>query len=231
MGFTTIFGLPRSGKTTYATSIAVKEQIKINRGRSKYDYVYTNFKVDFPDIREINTDTELGLKEITDSLIILDEATMVADARNYMSIPKYLRKYFFLHGHWRVDIIFIVQDWSSLDLGIRRCTERVFYIHKGKIFRSISYCMPIPYDVIIPDPKNGTGDKLGEIIQGYCKPNILVRLFQPRIYRPKWYKYFDSWSHDELPPYEVRTWVKDNDGDDADADAEPQPTSWDIFNE
>lgn len=207
MGFTTIFGLPRSGKTTYATALAVKEQRKIDKGKSNYKYVYTNFAVDYKGIRQIDTDTELGQVEITEALIILDEATMVADARNYKAIPKYLRKYFFLHGHWKVDIIFIVQDWSSLDLGIRRCTERVFYVHKGKFFRGISYCMPIPYDVIIPDPKKSDGEKLGEIIQGYCKPSLIVRIFQPRIIRRKWYKYFDSWSHDILPDYVVRTWV------------------------
>lgn len=61
--------------------------------------------------------------------------------------------------------------------------------------------MPIPYGIIIPDPKKDDSEKLGEIIQGYCKPNIFVRMFQPRLRRKKYYKYFDSWARPELPPF------------------------------
>lgn len=35
---------------------------------------------------------------------------------------------------------------------------------------------------------------------GYKKPPLLARLFAKRLFRPLYYKYFDSWENDPLPP-------------------------------
>jgi hypothetical protein len=79
-------------------------------------------------------------------------------------------------------------------------TDRVFYVYKSKILgRWFTRCYPIPYGIIIPDPKKDSSEKLGEIVQGYAKPNVLVRLFSPWLYRPSYYKYFDSWERPMLP--------------------------------
>lgn len=207
MSITLYFGLPRSGKTTFAAAIAVETQKKIDSGKSKYKSVYTNFHVNYPGIRKIDPAVHLGNFEITDSLILIDEATLILDCRDYKNFDKTLRKFFFLHGHFRLTIITFAQQFDSLDKGIRVCTDKVFYVHKGRFRRWISYAMPIPYGIIIPDPKKSDGDKLGEIIQGYCKPNLLLRILQPRIRRRKYYKYFDSWEHEKLPDLPVRTWV------------------------
>ena len=55
--------------------------------------------------------------------------------------------------------------------------------------------------IIIPDKKhNADSGGLGEIIQGYCKPSILTRtVFARRIYRPKYYRYFDSFMRPYRP--------------------------------
>ena len=66
------FGLPGSGKTTFLTMLAQKELIKMQKGKSCYKHVLTNFycygceKIDYKD---------LGSYEIEDSLILLDELT------------------------------------------------------------------------------------------------------------------------------------------------------------
>lgn len=208
MGITLYFGLPRSGKTTFGAAIAVETQKKIDKGKSHYKAVYTNFAVNYPGIRKINPAAHLGTYDITDSLILIDEATLVVDSRDHKNFDKRLRKYFFLHGHYRCNIILFAQQWDGVDKGIRVCTDRVFYVHKGKIRRWISYAMPIPYGIIIPDAKKSDSEKLGEIIQGYCKPNFLVRLLQPRIRRSKYYKYFDSWEREKLPELRIQIWHK-----------------------
>ena len=76
----------------------------------------------------------------------------------------------------------------------------MYYIFKGKILGHwISTFYRIPYGIIIPDAnKKNSGEKLGEIIQGYCKSNLLIRIFAPKLFRPKFYKYFDSWEHKDL---------------------------------
>lgn len=207
MSVTLYFGLPRSGKTTFAAAIAVETQKKIDSGKSKYKAVYTNFHVNYPNIRKIDPALHFGNFEFTDSLVLIDEATLHFDSRDYKAIDKKIRKFFFLHGHQRLNIILFCQQWDAVDKGIRVITDKVFYVHKGKFRRWISYAMPIPYDIIIPDPKKSDGEKLGEIIQGYCKPPFLVRLFQPRIRRRKYYKYFDSWEREKLPELPIRAWV------------------------
>lgn len=206
MSISMYFGLPRSGKTTFATAIAVREARRIKRGISRYKAVYTNYPVTYEGVYKINPAEDLGSYEITDSLILIDEATLVVDSRDHKNFDKRLRSYFFLHGHWRCDIILFAQQWDGVDKGIRVCTDRVYYVHKGRYFRGISYAMPIPYGIIIPDPKKSDSEKLGEIVQGYCKPNILKRLFSPRIIRRKYYEYFDSWDRPKLAEYTNIEW-------------------------
>ena len=73
--------------------------------------------------------------------------------------------------------------------------------------RWISKYYRIPYGIIIPDPHSkNSGEKLGDIVQGYCKPGFFQRLFCHRIWRPKYYRYFDSWEAPKLPdpPYSVK---------------------------
>ncbi len=86
---------------------------------------------------------------------------------------------------------------------IRAITDRVYYVRKH-FFTGfwITCCYRVPYDILFPDPKRGN-EKLGEIVQGYCKPSFLNRLFARRIWRPKYYRYFDSWELSPLPPLPV----------------------------
>lgn len=91
--------------------------------------------------------------------------------------------------------------WDGVDRKIRVITDRCYYMYKGKLLgKWFSTYYRIPYGIIIPDPKKKDGEKLGEIVQGYCKPPWYVRLFAPRLYRPRYYKYFDSWEAPVLPP-------------------------------
>lgn len=110
MSITMYFGLPRSGKTTFSTAIAVQEAKRIQKGKSRYKAVYTNYPVIYPNVYQIKPSTDLGAYEITDSLIIIDEATLVVDSRDHKNFDKRLRAFFFLHGHWRVDIVLLAQQ-------------------------------------------------------------------------------------------------------------------------
>lgn len=40
---------------------------------------------------------------------------------------------------------------------------------------------------------------MGEIVEGYSKPSIFQRLFCKRVFRPRYYKYFDSFADFYLP--------------------------------
>lgn len=193
MAVSLTFGLPGAGKTT----IMVADILKARKS-GRYDNIYCNVHVQIPGVTYIDNQC-VGQYELCDCAVFIDEATLFADNRDFKNFSKGRISYFLEHRHRRSDIFLYTQQWNGVDLKIRVITDRVYYIYKTRILGHwISKCYRIPYGIIIPDPKKGA-DKLGEIVQGYCKPPLLTRLFCRRIWRPKFYKYFDSWEYDPLP--------------------------------
>lgn len=188
------FGLPGCGKTTLLTKYAL-DGVK----NANYENVYVNVHVAVPGVTYIDNAC-IGQFELENGLLLIDEATLFADSRDFKNFSRGRLEYFLEHRHRNVDIMLFTQQWDGVDRKIRTITDRVYYIKKGLILGHwFSTCYRIPYDIIIPDPKRSGGEKLGEIIQGYCKPSLFARLFAKRIYRPKYYKYFDSWELEKLP--------------------------------
>lgn len=195
MAVSLYFGLPGCGKTTMLAKMAMDG---VHSGR--YRNVYTNVFLAMPGVTYIDNEC-IGQYELCDCLLLIDEATLFADSRDFKNFAKSRLEYFLTHRHRNADIVLFTQQWNGVDKKIRTITDRVYYIKKGLISgKWISKCYRIPYDIIIPDPKKHNGEKLGEIVQGYCKPPLLSRLFCKRIFRPRYYKYFDSWELNEFPP-------------------------------
>lgn len=193
MAVSLYFGLPGAGKTTMMCHL----MLKAVKGR-KYRYVYCNVRNNIPGVTYIDNEC-IGMYDLHDALICIDEATLFADSRDFKNFNKGRLTYFLEHRHYNVDIVLFTQQWDGVDRKIRVITDRVFYVYKG-IFSGYWFtrCYRVPYGIIIPDPKSA-GEKLGEIVQGYAKPNIIARLFSPWLFRPRYYKYFDSWERPPLP--------------------------------
>lgn len=191
------FGLPGSGKTTVLASLA----LKFTRKHSRYDHVYSNVFLDVPGVKMISND-DIGRYDLSYSAILIDEATLFADSRGYKEFPRHVIQFFLLHRHYHCDIFLFTQQWDGVDRKIRVITDRVFYIYKTPILGHwFSFYYRVPYGIIIPDPKkNQSGEKLGDIIQGYCRPSFLQRLFCSKVFRPHYYRYFDSFDAPPLPP-------------------------------
>lgn len=177
------FGFPRSGKTTLLTRIAIKEQRKIDQGRSNYDAVYSNVGVNYPGIRSIKWDY-VGQYDYKRCLILIDEATLFADNRNFKSFEQYKTDWLMTHGHDKVDLIVFCQSSTGIDKKIRDVTERVGFVRKVLCWSIITY---LPRSIVIPE-------HTGEVTMGFRKPKPIELLWNVKIfYRPSWYPYFDSW--------------------------------------
>ena len=195
---TCYFGLPGSGKTTILAKIAQKELKRINKGKSKYKQVYTNFYC--KDCYNLQYDY-FGKYLIEDSLILFDELTLDADSRNFKQFSEDKKQAFILHRHYNNDIIYFTQDWQGVDKKIRDLTHTLLYTKKLcahlpmlKLFSSFSVSTVIFRQLEI-------NDYTKDIISGYRFPNWFERIFgntRELTFRPFYYKYFDSW---EVPDY------------------------------
>lgn len=194
MAISLYFGLPGCGKTTLLTKLALDA---VRKG--KYLNVYTNVHLNVPGVTIIDNEC-IGQFELENCLLLIDEATLFADSRDFKNFSKGRLEYFLEHRHRNADIVLFTQQWDGVDRKIRVITDRVYYVYKG-IFTGwfLSSYWRVPYGILFPDPKK-TGEKLGEIVQGYSKPPFLARVFAHRIFRPAYYKYFDSWELEKLPP-------------------------------
>lgn len=192
------FGLPGSGKSTFLTRIAQKELKRIKKGKSKYKHVLTNFyckgceRVDYKD---------LGNYDISDSLILLDEITLDADSRNFKQFDSAHKHFFLMHRHYNCDVIYFTQQYDGVDKKIRDITSNLYFVKKRlmftvatKIFRTLDI-----------------NELTKEIVQGYRFCNWFELWFlggtHQICYRPKWYKYFDSWEKPEIEEkYHYEKW-------------------------
>lgn len=182
------FGLPGSGKSTFLTRIAQKELKRIKKGRSCYKHVLTNFycagceRVEYKD---------LGNYAIFDSLILLDEITLDADSRNFKQFDSAHKHFFLMHRHYGCDVVYFTQQYDGVDKKIRDITSNLYFVKKRLMF-TVATKIWRTLDI---------NELTKEIVQGYRFSNWFERLFMTGThqicYRPKWYKFFDSWERPE----------------------------------
>lgn len=189
------FGVPGSGKTTILTALAQKELRRIRRGTSSYEHVLTNFycvgceRVEFFDFNTYS---------VHNCLILLDELTLDADSRSFKSFPQGIKEFIVMHRHLRNDIIYFVQDYSRIDKTIRELTNELWYVRKPvfPFFRRFSICRRIFRNIVI-------NEFTSDLVLGYRFSKFMERLFIPHgtfkiIYRPRWYRFFDSFDEGAL---------------------------------
>ena len=195
MAISRYFGLPGCGKTTLLTKLA-KDAVRSGR----YKYVFTNVHIDVPGVSYIEFDW-LGKYDIRDACVLIDEAMVHCGDRDYANFGKEKIWYLVEHRHMYCDVHLFSQEPDGIDKKIRSLTDRMYYIRKGWLLGHwFSSVIQIPYSIVWPD-ENDNGENLGRIVMGYKKPPLLLRIFCMRLYRPAYYKYFDSWEIDRvLPP-------------------------------
>lgn len=192
---TTYFGSPGCGKTTLAVKKAIKNQ-KI------YEHCFLNFEHKVENAYICNMD-RLGEWTFPDvSYIAIDEAGIEYNSRAYKALPKTAIAWFKKHRHYKCDIDVFSQSWEDMDVTIRRLSDQLWYLYRIG-----------PFTLARRVYKRVTVDKNTEqIIDGYHMSSMLwllvwflqldKGLFAPKFkltFRPFYYKYFDSFSKDDIP--------------------------------
>ena len=185
-----VFGKPGSGKTTYIAYMSKKL-------RKRYKQIYSN--VPIYNTIYINTD-EFGLFQPEyHSAIFLDESAIEFNNRSYKSMQEFVIYFIKMHRHYKCDIYVVSQAYDDIDITFRRVYDQMYLLQKSWILPWFSYLSPIRKIV-------GVDDQTKQIIDQY----EIVPFKKQFIFRPFYYKLFDSYSHKTLPSLEeVRAYRTD----------------------
>lgn len=206
-----LFGIPGVGKTTTGTKFARDELKRIKRGKSNYKGVATSFyckgclKVTWEDLAKY---------KFYDILVIFDELGLDADNRNFKDFSKGHRDFFTLHRHLGIDFIYLTQDYSKVDAKIRALTQELWYMSRSVVpfLRNFTVCKRIFRTITI-------NENTGDLNMGYRFCNLVERFFVSNfkiIFRPLYYKYFDSYDECQLsdrPILEMVPWTNEKELD------------------
>lgn len=199
---TCYFGLPGVGKSTMLAKIARQENKRIKRGKSKYKRVLTNFPV--KDCYQLDF-KNLGVIDMSDSLVLIDEITMDADNRQFKSFPVSARDFFILHRKYGCDIVYFTQNWNAVDKKIRDLTAELYYLKRLPFFTTGTRIFR----------RMDINDYSSEIVYGYRFPNLWERIkswilpgysIYCGCFRPFYYKDFDTFEAPALPVISIEKW-------------------------
>ena len=189
---TVVFGNPGCGKTTDAIKRAIKSQ-------KKYDHAYVNFEhtYDHAYLADLSDLGDWTFKP--NSLILIDEAGIEYNNRAFKALPKKTIAWFKKHRHYRCDCIVYSQSFDDMDVTLRRLAVEYWLLYRigpwtlsRRIYKKV-----------------GIDKQTSQIIDKYQFASLLwllvwplqyvMRDFKYRLtYRPRYYKYFDSWATDDL---------------------------------
>ena len=228
-----VFGKPGSGKSTSAAAFIQKNkkkrlkyekkisksklyqkliskdtkfnQLLINMlfSKSFYDVIYSTDPT-FQDTIPIDYENLGKWKPTWNSCLILEEAGIGLNSRDYKKLTVESKRLAAMHRHAGADILIISQS-SDFDKAYRQRAEVMFIAKKIGPF---TWYHRIPYDITVDEEKH-------DIVEGYFKLPLLVDIFESImsirkkyrlakfpftrshfIFRPLYYKYFDSYVDD-----------------------------------
>lgn len=119
MAVSLYFGLPGAGKTTIMAAHAKRAL----RRKSPYKHVYSNVKLNLEGITYIEN-SDLGKFLLKDGIVLIDEATLEFDSRDFKNFSKRLIQFFLLHRHYNLDI----EQWAFHSaVGRRRSKDQSYH--------------------------------------------------------------------------------------------------------
>jgi Zonular occludens toxin (Zot). len=208
------FGVPGSGKTTYAAYLSKQcayESIIIrlcNRFPCKLSQwiidgkswkrkipVYSN--VPIKGTLQLDSREDIGKVMIENGKMIIDEAGIEFNNRNYKSLPQSAIQFFKYHRHYGVSVDVFSQSHEDMDVTLRRLAQN-FYVVKKSI---------IPFFIVTKHIKRKVGiDETTHQISDMYNFGFPV-LDSKWTFCPPLWKLFDSYDYPPLPPKTWKEWA------------------------
>lgn len=180
--FDVYFGAPGSGKSTMAARLASRA---LRRGID----VYSN--VEIKGCYVLDPRQDIGKYKIENALVIIDEAGIEYNNREFKSFSQAQNKWFKLYRHAHCDIVIFSQSYEDMDKKLRLLASRYFLVERSFIpkfirVRRISKRIKI-------------NDLDSQIIDAYAFVPLSRRLY----FGPRYWKLFDSFA---MPPLPEKSW-------------------------
>ncbi len=182
--FDVYFGVPGSGKTTFAAYLS-KKRLK-RKGQ-----VYSN--VPIKGTYQLNPVQDLGTYDVSNALVIIDEAGIEYNNRNFKDFKKNNLEFYKYHRHYKCDVAIFSQDYADMDLKLRKLATRYFLVKKS--------FFPFFIKRKLIQKKIGIDELTHDIIDQY----YFVLFGSKWIFCPKLWKMFNTEERKELPK---KNWEK-----------------------
>lgn len=192
-----IFGSPGCGKTSTAVAW-------LKKGKRYYKYHYANFEVSDKIARTCDLRNLGDWTFPPNSHLAIDEAGIEYNSRKFKSLPQKTIEWFKLHRHYKVRCIDVYsQSWEDMDITLRRLADELWYAKKIFCFTLLRRI----YKGVKID------ENTHQIVDAYRLAKFWTCLIPfygavKLVFRPRYYKYFDSYS---IPDTPIKYWgVEDN---------------------
>lgn len=206
---TGIFGLPGSGKSTFLAKLAKEYQ------RMGYRVLVNR---DYPiDGCYLYSWSDVGKYDMSGSVILIDEVSLYADNRDFKQFHHSLKQFFILHRHYHIDIVWCTQQFDGVDRKIRELTSQLYFV-SPTIF-GFSKLIALQKIMYIPTKRDLKNNPTAEPHQALIRIGLLKILLSPigrsfwrplkLCYRPRYYRYFDSYTAPDLPKKDFPLYTTD----------------------
>lgn len=179
------FGRKGCGKSTILTSLALRA---LRRGRTVYstEPIEGCILVDHKDIGKYHF--EEG------SLVLVDEAGLLFDNRNFKSFPKQMRDFITLIRHYKCELVMCSQVWDNVDLKIRQQLDYLYIVKKYLRVFTVARCVQKRIMIY-----KGSSMQPSDIREEYSYFMPFLPSSWKVFFIPRWSGYFDSFAAPKLP--------------------------------
>lgn len=207
------FGVPGSGKTTFAAYLTKKARYEsiIIRICKRFPNRFTNWivngkhwkrsldvysNVPITGTYKVDCRKDIGVYMMENGKLIIDEAGVDFNSRKYKDLPQNAIKWFKYHRHYGMSVDVFSQSHEDMDITLRRLAQNFFVVKKSLI----------PFFICIRRirRKVGIDENTHQIVDAYY---FGLPIFDTkRVFCPPLWKLFNTYDHEELPQKKWEVW-------------------------